>query len=486
MKKVYIYTKFERFWHWTQALLIILLAMTGFEIHGGLHLFGFKNAVFIHRNAAYTYLILLFLIFTWMLITGQWRTFWPKVLGIAEQVKFYTYGIFKGAEHPTTKSKFNKFNPLQRLTYFGLLYFIIPFMVITGVMYLLAPQYAQVHHGYALEPIAVLHLIGAFFLVGFVIGHVYLTTTGYKVFSSIKAMFTGWEEMSDEEAQIAIKELLVQQLKNVKAEVVDEKDKTATDVVEKVFKEAFEEYEITPQEFYEKMKQHNLGYFRLDKNGNYVEVNDTWKQIYSCTEYSDPVGMHHTLNRVGEARETVERFFREVMEHGRFLSGVKVTRFCTDGTTRCHTITAGPVYNEKGDIVGVEGFIIDLGSCEEEKLAEDKLKQLLLDSGIGYFRINKNGYYEEVNDIWKQIYQCTEIENPVGMHYTLNREGKEKENVEKIFDKVIKGKVITGAKVARICKDGTVRYHRISVKPIYKGKEIIGIEGYIIDEAEED
>ncbi|HHJ10193.1 MAG TPA: cytochrome B, partial [Bacteroidetes bacterium] len=40
---------------------------------------------------------------------------------------------------------------------------------------------------------------GAFLLLAFVVGHVYLTTTGLKPLSAIKAMITGWEEMTDEE-----------------------------------------------------------------------------------------------------------------------------------------------------------------------------------------------------------------------------------------------------------------------------------------------
>ena len=42
MSKVKYYTGFERFWHWTQALLIISLLITGFEIHGTIQLFGFE------------------------------------------------------------------------------------------------------------------------------------------------------------------------------------------------------------------------------------------------------------------------------------------------------------------------------------------------------------------------------------------------------------------------------------------------------------
>ena len=50
MKKIYLYSKFERFWHWTQAILIMLLMLTGLEVHGVFTLFGFEKAVELHNT----------------------------------------------------------------------------------------------------------------------------------------------------------------------------------------------------------------------------------------------------------------------------------------------------------------------------------------------------------------------------------------------------------------------------------------------------
>jgi thiosulfate reductase cytochrome b subunit len=33
-ERIYIFKGFERFWHWTQALLIMVMLATGFEVHG--------------------------------------------------------------------------------------------------------------------------------------------------------------------------------------------------------------------------------------------------------------------------------------------------------------------------------------------------------------------------------------------------------------------------------------------------------------------
>ena len=49
---VIIFKRFERFWHWSQAALVIILLMSGFEIHGSYHLLGFEEAVTVHTTAA--------------------------------------------------------------------------------------------------------------------------------------------------------------------------------------------------------------------------------------------------------------------------------------------------------------------------------------------------------------------------------------------------------------------------------------------------
>ena len=48
-----------------------------------------------------------------------------------------------------------------------------------------------------LEWIAVIHTLGAFLLMAFVVVHVYMTTTGHTLTTNIKAMITGWEELED-------------------------------------------------------------------------------------------------------------------------------------------------------------------------------------------------------------------------------------------------------------------------------------------------
>ena len=53
-ERIYIYKRYERFWHWSQAFLIITMMITGFEVHGTYTLLGFQKAVQLHTVAAWT------------------------------------------------------------------------------------------------------------------------------------------------------------------------------------------------------------------------------------------------------------------------------------------------------------------------------------------------------------------------------------------------------------------------------------------------
>jgi thiosulfate reductase cytochrome b subunit len=202
-KKVYVYQGFERFWHWNQALLIFLLAFTGFEIHSSYEFFGFETAVDIHNKAAWGFIILIVFAIFWHITTGEWKQYIPTTQNLKAQAEFYLFGIFRNAPHPTRKTVISKLNPLQRLVYLGLKLLVIPVMVISGLLFMFYryPQgdtIAMINID-NLEIIALVHTAGAFVLLSFVAVHLYLITTGHTVTSNLQAMITGWEELEDED-----------------------------------------------------------------------------------------------------------------------------------------------------------------------------------------------------------------------------------------------------------------------------------------------
>jgi thiosulfate reductase cytochrome b subunit len=201
-KRVYMYTVYERIWHWTSAFAIIVLIITGFEIHfaSSISLIGYKNAVLIHNAIAFVMLANAALAFFFHLASARIRQYLPATQGFfgeaIDQVKYYTYGIFRGEPHPLQKTPDRKLNPLQQVTYLGLLNILLPLQVATGLLIWGAERWPQTVDSLGgLVVIAPIHTIGSWLFLSFLIAHIYLTTTGHTVTSNIKAMVTGYEDM---------------------------------------------------------------------------------------------------------------------------------------------------------------------------------------------------------------------------------------------------------------------------------------------------
>lgn len=210
MKRVAIYTAFERVWHWLQALAILLLLVTGLEIHapGTVRLFGFARATWVHEALALFTIANAFLSLFYHLATGAIRQFIPPPrdffsLAIA-QVAYYTRGIFTGAPHPFAHGAASKLNVLQQVTYLGVLNLALPLQVATGILMWKAGEWpGLVDRLGGLHAVASVHVLCAWVFAAFVVMHVYLTTTGRTPLAHLRAMVLGWEEQPDESPEVS-------------------------------------------------------------------------------------------------------------------------------------------------------------------------------------------------------------------------------------------------------------------------------------------
>ena len=195
MERIYIFKRFERFWHWSQAALIMFLMLTGFEIHGSYSLFGFDSAVVFHTTAAWTLVALWVFAIFWHFTTGEWKQYIPTLEKVQAMMNYYLIGIFTNAPHPFRQTTLTKHNPLQRLAYLFVLLIINPLIWTTGWFYLFYNSWKAWGVSWLnIEYVAMFHVIAAFMMLIFFIVHVYLATAGHTPTAHIKAMITGWEE----------------------------------------------------------------------------------------------------------------------------------------------------------------------------------------------------------------------------------------------------------------------------------------------------
>ena len=207
MARMYIFKRFERFWHWAQAGLIIFMLLSGFEIHGTYALFGWEKAASWHTTAAWTLIGLwLFAIF-WHFTTGEWKQYIPTTKNVIAVAQYYSVGIFNNAPHPFRATRLSKHNPLQRLAYLMVKLVINPLIWVSGLAYLyyndLAASKIPGLAGLELGSIAIVHTAAAFMMLVFLIGHLYLSTTGHTPLAHIKAMISGWEDVDEHQSRAA-------------------------------------------------------------------------------------------------------------------------------------------------------------------------------------------------------------------------------------------------------------------------------------------
>lgn len=199
------HTLWERIWHWLQAGLIILLLITGFQMHYPDQLIIFKHlceALNLHLRLGAGLFINSLLGLFYQITTGKIFHYIPTgdtiLYGAVKQAGYYLSGIFHHAEPPFKLDMHSRFNPLQRITYFTLLIILIPLQLCSGIILFygadpgadLWPLVFTRLGGFQI--IAPIHTLLAYFFLSFLIVHIYLsTTTADTPFALLRQMTIG-------------------------------------------------------------------------------------------------------------------------------------------------------------------------------------------------------------------------------------------------------------------------------------------------------
>jgi thiosulfate reductase cytochrome b subunit len=202
LRHVYMYTVYERLWHWLQTAVILGLIFTGLVIHkpDKFTMFDFSYMVVAHNIFAAILVVNAALAAFYHLASGEIRQFLPEPHGFFHQAilqaKYYLRGIFRREPHPFEKVPERKMNPLQQITYLAILNILLPLQVITGALMWGAQQWPDIAQNLGgLAFLAPFHTLIAWLFASFVVMHVYLTTTGHTALADIKAMMLGWEDV---------------------------------------------------------------------------------------------------------------------------------------------------------------------------------------------------------------------------------------------------------------------------------------------------
>ena len=201
-KSLYLYPVWIRVWHTTNAILFLILIITGISLQfsgteGQKVLISFKPAVSWHNTAAFLLVLNYVVYFIGNLATGNIRHYRNRsdtlFQDLVKQFNYYRKGMFHDESHPFPVTAESKYNPLQRFTYLLAMYAGMPILIISGSLLFfpeLLPKQVFGVSGLLINDL--LHIITGFLLTIFMIVHIYTCTLGSKPTSLFKSMINGY------------------------------------------------------------------------------------------------------------------------------------------------------------------------------------------------------------------------------------------------------------------------------------------------------
>ena len=200
--KIYLYPMWIRLWHALNAILIILLIISGVSMqytNPDNPFIRFDIAVSMHNISGIILTINYFGFLLGTIITPNGKYYKLTLKGLTgrliKQFTYYTFGIFKHEKPPFPVTKESKFNPLQQFTYVIAMFVLVPIVIITGWA-LLYPELilTKIMGGSGLKINDFIHVIIGFFVSFFMFIHIYFCTIGATFVSNFRSMITGFHE----------------------------------------------------------------------------------------------------------------------------------------------------------------------------------------------------------------------------------------------------------------------------------------------------
>ncbi len=209
MHKIYVHPLPVRIWHWINAGGVVLLVLTGIQIRyvGLVDAVSFRAAVAIHNAIGFVIVANFFVWLLFYLFSDKIRVYHPELnvmrqfRGSVRQLLYYGYGIFKGDPNPHHVSVYRKFNPLQSMTYQIVMLLVLPIQCFTGILLWDLSRFSgTVAFLGGVRVVDTVHVVSFIFFAWYILVHAYLGTLGATPSEHFRAMFTGYEDVEEEEA----------------------------------------------------------------------------------------------------------------------------------------------------------------------------------------------------------------------------------------------------------------------------------------------
>ena len=205
-ERVYLHPVPVRIWHWVNAIGFTLLILTGLQLRYTdlFNVISFELAVQLHNWIGFLVCANWFLWFFYYIASDKITNYHPDLDASSffkrffAQAEYYGHGIFVGGERPHEVHPYDKFNPMQKLSYQFIMLITVPVTFFTGLM-MWNVEFFQglINLAGGIRVVNTVHVIMFIMFTFFIIMHAYMGMLGPKWSSHYKEMFTGWEEPHD-------------------------------------------------------------------------------------------------------------------------------------------------------------------------------------------------------------------------------------------------------------------------------------------------
>jgi PAS domain S-box-containing protein len=116
---------------------------------------------------------------------------------------------------------------------------------------------------------------------------------------------------------------------------------------------------------------------------------------------------------------------------------------------------------------------------------EIHLRNIIKNTPAGYFRINLEGRFVEVNDAWLRIHGYDSPEEIIGKHFSVTQVEEELNIALKHVSDLLSGTAVPSGEFSHVRKDGSIGYHTFSAHPVVHTGKVVGLEWFIIDRSDQ-
>jgi len=264
-------------------------------------------------------------------------------------------------------------------------------------------------------------------------------------------------------------------LRNEKGEIVGfrgiSRDVTERVKMEEALKRSEERYRTIMDETHD-------DYYEVDLAGNYTFVNDAWCRSVGYTA-EELIGMNYRATNASEDIERTYKTFHQIYLTGQPIKALSTKFVRKDGSHGVGELSAFPMRDEKGQIIGFRGVSHDvterLRMEEALRQSEEKYRTILEEIEEGYYEVDLKGNIKFVNRAACRQFGYSE-EELIGSNYRAYVLKEDIKGVYKAWNKVYRtGEPLHSYPFATVRKDGTQIFVENSVSPLRnKEGKIIG------------